>query len=63
MTGRVVLAALVLANIVYLIWTLGGLALFGSVPARLTETEPQRIGQQIRPELLQIVPESAAQPR
>lgn len=51
------LAVLVLANIVYLTWTRGGLALFGSVPASLNETEPHRIGQQIRPELLQIVPE------
>ncbi|RZL61251.1 MAG: sporulation protein [Variovorax sp.] len=58
--GRAVLAVLVLANVLYLAWTLGGLALFGTVPARLTETEPHRMGQQIRPELLQIVPEPSA---
>lgn len=54
---RVVVIALVLANLGYFAWTRGALAVIGAQPARFGETEPQRLQQQIRPELLQIRPE------
>jgi hypothetical protein len=39
---------------VYFTWTQGGLAWMGTQPARYSETEPQRMDQQVRPTLLQI---------
>lgn len=59
---RWLLAALVLANLVYFTWTQGGLALFGAVPAAFAEHEPQRMAQQIRPGALQIRKDSAGVP-
>ncbi|MEP6723357.1 MAG: sporulation protein [Variovorax sp.] len=57
---RLLLAALLLANLVYFAWTQGGLAMFGLVPAAFAEHEPQRMTQQIRPGALQIRNEAAA---
>ena len=51
---RALVIALVLANLVYFTWTQGGLAWMGTQPARYSETEPQRLDQQVRPTLLQI---------
>lgn len=51
---RAVIFLLVLANIGFYAWTRGAFIAFGSAPARLTETEPQRVNQQIRPEILNI---------
>ena len=51
---RALVIALVLANGVYFAWTRGALAAIGAQPARFNESEPQRLQQQIRPELLQI---------
>ncbi|MDM0054951.1 sporulation protein [Variovorax fucosicus] len=59
---RLLLAALLLANLVYFAWTQGGLAMFGAVPAAFAEHEPQRMTQQIRPGALQIRNEAAAAP-
>jgi len=57
---RAFVLALVLANLGYFAWTHGMFAALGFVPARLTETEPQRLANQLRPGLLQIRPEAAA---
>ncbi|KWT85736.1 MULTISPECIES: sporulation protein [unclassified Variovorax] len=51
---RALVVLLLLANLLYFAWARGGLALFGTVPARLSQREPERLGQQIRPQLLQI---------
>ena len=56
---RALVAALLVANIVYFAWTRGALAMFGAVPARFTETEPHRLAQQVRPQLLRIVKDDA----
>ena len=59
---RWVLAALLLANLGYLVWTQGGLAMFGTVPASFAEREPQRMAQQVRPAALQIRQDAASAP-
>jgi len=51
---RLIVAVLLIANLGYFAWTRGGLAVFGTEPARFSETEPQRLQQQVRPEMLQI---------
>ncbi len=51
---RALVILLVLANLVYFGWTRGALAVIGAQPAHFQEAEPQRLQQQIRPELLQI---------
>jgi len=51
---RAIVFLLVVANLVYLIWTQGGLAWMGTQPARYSETEPQRMTQQVRPTMLQV---------
>ena len=51
---RVLVILLLSANLLYFVWARGGLALFGTVPARLSQSEPERLSQQIRPQLLQI---------
>jgi hypothetical protein len=51
---RALAIVLVLANLGYFAWSQGAFAAFGLQPARFSETEPQRLTQQIRPELLQI---------
>ena len=50
---RLLVLALVLANAGYYAWTHGLLAAYGLAPA--TQTEPQRLAQQIRPEALKIL--------
>jgi hypothetical protein len=57
---RAILLALVVANLGYFGWTRGAFAVFGFVPASLTETEPQRLANQLHPEWLQIRVEDAA---
>lgn len=51
---RLVVVALLVANLGYFAWTRGAFALFGAEPARFSETEPQRLQQQVRPQMLQI---------
>ena len=51
---RALVLVLLVANVGYFAWTHGVLAIFGLVPARFTETEPQRLTDQLRPDLLQI---------
>ncbi|RZL85846.1 MAG: sporulation protein [Variovorax sp.] len=51
---RLVVVLLLVANLGYYAWAHGALAMFGTVPASLTETEPQRLARQVRPEMLQI---------
>ena len=51
---RLLVVLLLVANLLYFAWTRGGLALFGTVPAQLGQSEPERLTQQIRPHLLQI---------
>jgi hypothetical protein len=59
---RVIVAVLLLANLLYFAWARGGLALFGAVPARLAQREPERLAQQVRPQLLQIRSDEGAAP-
>ena len=51
---RFLVVALLLANLGYYAWSHGGLAVFGAQPARLDEREPQRLQQQVRPQMLEI---------
>ena len=51
---RTLVLLLLVANVGYFAWTRGGLAMFGTTPARFSETEPERLAQQLRPQLLQI---------
>jgi hypothetical protein len=51
---RALVVLLLLANLLYFAWARGGLAMFGTVPAGLGQSEPERLKQQIRPLLLQI---------
>lgn len=51
---RVVAVLLVLANAGYFAWSQGAFSVFGLQPARFSESEPHRVQQQVRPELLQI---------
>ena len=57
-----VLLLLLLANAGYFLWSRGDLAGIGAAPAALHEREPQRLGEQLRPELLQIRRDGAASP-
>ena len=50
---RVIVMLLVLANAVYFAWSHGYLAAYGLAP--VTQAEPQRLAQQIRPEAMRIV--------
>ncbi|HYP82864.1 sporulation protein [Variovorax sp.] len=56
---RLLFVVLLLANGLYFAWSEGALAAFGYVPASLTEREPQRMSQQIRPQALVIRPAPA----
>lgn len=51
---RAWVVVLVLANVGYFAWSRGALAVFGTVPSRFSETEPQRLQRQILPEALEI---------
>ncbi|MEJ7686385.1 MAG: sporulation protein [Variovorax sp.] len=59
---RALLIVLLLANAGYFAWTRGALAMFGTLPSRFSETEPERLTQQIRPQLLQIRKDEPAAP-
>ena len=59
---RALVIALLLGNLGYFAWTQGAFGAFGWLPAQFTEREPQRIGNQLRPELLQSAPLGAAVP-
>ena len=50
---RSLVVMLVLANAGYLAWTKGWLASYGLAPA--SQSEPQRLTQQLRPEALRIL--------
>jgi hypothetical protein len=54
MTMRLVVVVLLVANLGYYAWSHGALALFGTEPARFSEREPQRLEQQVRPQMLEI---------
>ena len=51
---RVVVVVRVVANGVYFAWSQGAFSVVGLQPARFAESEPHRVQQQVRPELLQI---------
>jgi hypothetical protein len=57
MVLRLLLAALVVANVGYWLWSRGA-------STESADREPQRLGQQIRPELLEVrrAPSAAASP-
>jgi len=55
-----VVLLLILANLGYFAWSRGELAIFGIEPARFSESEPQRVAQQIRPQLLKILKDEPA---
>ncbi len=57
---RVVVLVLVLANAAYLVWVQGLLAPYGFAPA--SQAEPERLGQQIRPETIKLLDTKPAQP-
>jgi hypothetical protein len=57
---RALVVLLLLANLLYFAWSRGGLALFGTVPAQLSQGEPERLTQQVRPQLLKILKDEAA---
>ncbi|OGA98748.1 MAG: hypothetical protein A3E79_05760 [Burkholderiales bacterium RIFCSPHIGHO2_12_FULL_61_11] len=50
---RALVLALLLANLGYFAWTQGLLAAYGFAPA--SQSEPQRLSQQIRPEAMQLL--------
>lgn len=50
---RVLVLALLLANAGYFVWSQGLLAAYGFIPA--SQSEPERLAQQIRPEAMQLV--------
>jgi hypothetical protein len=56
---RIVVAALVLANLLFFVWVRGWLAP-GLPPPRQAESEPERLAQQVRPEAVQVLPAKAA---
>ena len=49
---------LLLANVAYFAWTQGALTKLGLAPTQLSE--PERLQQQIQPELLQVTPATSA---
>lgn len=51
---RLLVAALLVANLGYWAWTRGGFAVFGLQPASQAQAEPHRLAQQVRPQLLRI---------
>lgn len=54
MTLRWIVVALLVANLGYFAWTRGALAFLGAEPAGFSETEPHRLQQQVRPEMLKF---------
>jgi len=59
---RALVVLLVVANLLYFAWARGGLAVFGIVPASMSQREPERLAQQIRPQLLNIGKDESAAP-
>ena len=57
---RLLVLALLLANIGYFVWSQGLLAAYGLAPAR--QAEPERLAQQIRPEAMQLLAEEPVPP-
>ncbi|MFD2753727.1 sporulation protein [Comamonas terrae] len=57
---RIAFLLLVLANAGYYLWSHGQLAAWGLAPA--TQSEPQRLEQQIKPEALEILPSAPPAP-
>ncbi|WP_076999910.1 sporulation protein [Variovorax sp. KK3] len=57
---RVLVVLLLVANLLYFTWSRGGLAMFGMVPASLAQGEPERLTQQIRPQMLKILKDESA---
>jgi hypothetical protein len=57
---RLFVLLLLLANALYLVWTQGLLAPYGFAPA--SQAEPERLGQQIRPEAIKLIEAEPAQP-
>ncbi len=57
---RALLVVLLIANLGYFAWTRGGLAVLGTMPARLTESDPRRLAQQLRPQVLKIIKDESA---
>lgn len=56
---RLLVAALVLANVLFFAWVRGWLAP-SLPPPRQAESEPERLAQQVRPELITVLPAKAA---
>jgi len=54
MLMRLLVVLVIVANVGYYAWSQGALALFGTQPARFSEREPQRLQQQVRPQMLEI---------
>ncbi|GAA4359592.1 hypothetical protein GCM10023165_55860 [Variovorax defluvii] len=57
---RALVILLLVANVLYFAWSRGGLAMFGTVPAQMSQGEPERLTQQIRPQLLTILKDDEA---
>lgn len=57
---RIVVLALVLANAAYLVWVQGLLAPYGFAPA--SQAEPERLGQQVRPETIKLLDAKSTPP-
>lgn len=55
---KLLILLLLLANGAYFAWTHDALAKFGLAPAH--QTEPERLQQQVQPELLLVTPAPAA---
>jgi hypothetical protein len=51
---RLLILLLLLANVTYFAWTQGALAKLGLAPAH--QSEPERLQQQVKPELLSVTP-------
>ena len=60
---RGLVLALLLANALFFVWTRGGFAGVAGIPAPNpveADREPQRLAAQLRPEIIQLLPASAA---
>jgi hypothetical protein len=55
---KLLILLLLLANAAYFAWTHGALAKLGLAPTQ--QTEPERLQQQVQPELLLVTPSTAA---
>ncbi len=55
---RLLILLLLLANVAYFAWTQGALAKLGLAPTH--QTEPERVQQQVHPELLLVTPATSA---